>query len=192
MARRLRGNLSVSSDRSNLFVSWTPRENPKSIRSPKSECSVTNSMFRSTLSDQTPRGGPHERASDAPVTRSHPRGAAGFTLSPSTGGTKTGKFTVIPDVTTPLRTGKLVSHDLSSPTDDTTVPSVGHVTLLNGGLLVHPAKSFRSFQPTVKKAVESGGGGRWAHRHDPLRGHRNLLKMHLCSHGLDMSAGQTS
>ena len=84
------------------------------IRSPKSECSVTNSMFRSTLSDQTPRGGPHERASDAPVTRSYPRGTAGFTLSPSTGGTKTGKSTVIPDVITPICTGKPVSHDLSS------------------------------------------------------------------------------
>ena len=71
-------------------------------------------MFKSSLSEQTPARGPHERASNAPVTRLYPRGAAGFTLSPSTGGTKTVKSTVICDVTTPIRTGKPVSHDLSS------------------------------------------------------------------------------
>ena len=115
MARRLRRE-------SFRFLGWIepfrfldPRAR---IRSPKSECSVTNLMFRSNLSDRTPSGGPHERASDAPVTRSYPRGTAGFTLSPSTGGTKTAKPTVIPDVTTPTRTGKSVSYDLSS--DDKT------------------------------------------------------------------------
>ena len=70
------------------------------------------SMFKSSLSEQTPARGPHERASNAPVTRSHPRGAAGFTLSPSTGGTKTVKSTVICDVTTPERSGKTIPHEL--------------------------------------------------------------------------------
>ena len=78
-------------------------------------------MFKSSLSEQTPARGPHERASNAPVTRSYPRGAAGFTLSPSTGGTKTVKSTVICDVITPERSGKTIAHDLSSeePSDHT-------------------------------------------------------------------------
>ena len=62
MARRLRRE-------SFRFLGWIepfrfldPRAR---IRSPKSECSVTNLMFRSNLSsDRTPSGGPHERASD--------------------------------------------------------------------------------------------------------------------------------
>ena len=69
-------------------------------------------MFHPSLPEQTPARGPHERASHAPVTRLHPRGAAGFTLSPSTGGNKTGKSTVIVDVITPERSGKAIKHDL--------------------------------------------------------------------------------
>ena len=113
-------------------------------------------MFKSSLSEQTPARGPHERASNAPVTRSYPRGAAGFTLSPSTGGTKTGKFTVIPDVTTPLRTGKLVSHDLSSDDRARLDTIIGLLRSAGGGL---PEQSIRStaFQAaafTVEEAIQ--------------------------------------
>ena len=113
-------------------------------------------MSKSHLPAQTPARGPNEHASDAPVTRSHLRGAAGFTLSPSTGGTKTGKFTVIPDVTTPLRTGKLVSHDLSSDDRARLDTIIGLLRSAGGGL---PEQSIRStaFQAaafTVEEAIQ--------------------------------------
>ena len=99
-------------------------------------------MFgKSSLIEQTPSRGPIERASNAPVTRSHPRGAAGFTLSPSTGGTKTVKSTVICDVTTPERSGKTITHDLSS---DEKAALAAILTLLKsagGGLLENSLRS---------------------------------------------------
>ena len=113
-------------------------------------------MSKPHLLAQTPARGPDVHASDAPVTRLHPRGAAGFTLSPSTGGTKTGKFTVIPDVTTPIRTGKLVSHDMSAD-DKAMLDTIATMLRSAGGGL--PEQSIRStaFQAaafTVEEAIQ--------------------------------------
>ena len=114
-------------------------------------------MFKSSLPERTPARGPHERASNAPVTRLYPRGAAGFTLSPSTGGTKTGKSTVIFDVITPERSGKTVAHDLRS--EDKSALAVIR-TLLDhaaGGLLENSLRStaFKAAAFTVEEAIDS-------------------------------------
>ena len=114
-------------------------------------------MFNSSLSQQTPARGPHEHASNAPVTRSHPRGAAGSLLSPSTGGTKTVKSTVICDVTTPERSGKTITHKLSSDDKAKLEATSGLLKSAGGGL---PEQSIRitAFQAvafTVEEAIQA-------------------------------------
>ena len=114
-------------------------------------------MFKSGLSEQTPARGPTERASNAPVTRSYPRGAAGFTLSPSTGGTKTVKSTVICDVITPERSGKTIAHDLSSEEKSALAAILTLLKSAAGGLLENSLRStaFKAAAFTVQEAIDS-------------------------------------
>ena len=92
-------------------------------------------MSKLSPAEQTPARGPHEHASHAPVTRSYLRGTAGYTLLPSTGGTKTGKSTVIFDVITPERSGKAIKHDLD-PDEKSALSSTLH--LLKSAGAGHP------------------------------------------------------